>query len=101
MCAFGHDEYLYEVLRQNEGVSLPREALYIIRYHSLYAWHDANCYARLESAYDRCMKGWVKLFNQHDLYTKADAPYSPAQLAELQGYYAGLVKKYLPAELDW
>ena len=30
--------YLYQVLCQNEGVRLPAEALYIIRYHSLYPW---------------------------------------------------------------
>merc|ERR1711964_622902 len=35
LCAFGHDEYMYQVLRQNEGVKLPKEALYIVRYHSL------------------------------------------------------------------
>ena len=32
LCAFGHDEHMYEVLlRQTEDVSLPEEALYIIR----------------------------------------------------------------------
>jgi inositol oxygenase len=30
LCAFGHDEYMYEVLRQTEDVSLPKEALCII-----------------------------------------------------------------------
>lgn len=99
MCAFGHDEYMYEVLRQTEGVTLPREALYVIRYHSLYPWHDAGCYTRLESETDRSMKGWVKLFNQHDLYTKKDVHYSVEELAELREYYTTLADKYLPAEL--
>ena len=99
MCAFGHDEYMYEVLRQSEGVKLPKEALYVIRYHSLYPWHDAGCYARLESNYDRSMKGWVKLFNQHDLYTKKDTLYTNSELAELREYYGKIVDKYLPAEL--
>jgi len=101
MCAFGHDEYLYEVLRQTPGVRLPKEALYVVRYHSLYAWHDKGCYARIESDFDRSMKGWVKLFNQHDLYTKRDVVYSPSELAELREYYATLVEKYLPAELHF
>eukprot|EP00966_Prymnesium_polylepis_P316910 7322423-Prymnesium_polylepis.2 len=29
-----------QVLSRNEGVRLPAEALYVIRYHSLYPWHD-------------------------------------------------------------
>lgn len=53
--AYGHDEYLYQVLKQNEGVKLPEEALYIIRYHSLYPWHDrgacAHCRVRI---FDMC-----------------------------------------------
>jgi len=47
------------------------------------------------------MKGWVKLFNQHDLYTKRDTLYSADELAELRAYYSTLADKYLPAELNW
>jgi inositol oxygenase len=101
LCAFGHDEYMYEVLRQSPGVKLPREALYVVRYHSLYPWHDAGCYERLLSDYDRQMLGWVKLFNQHDLYTKANTYYSEEELVELRAYYAALVEKYLPGELHF
>ena len=72
-----------------------------MRYHSLYPWHEAGAYAELESDYDRQMKGWVKLFNQHDLYTKRDVPYTERELGELREYYGSLVDKYLPAELDW
>lgn len=99
--SFGHDEYLYQVLNQNQGVKLPREALYIIRYHSLYAWHKENSYQHLESDYDRAMKGWVKLFNRHDLYTKENIAYTPEQLQTLREYYSELIKKYLPATLKW
>jgi len=101
LTAYGHDEYMYEVLLQNEGVTLPFEALYIIRYHSLYPWHDQGCYARLESPTDRMMKGWVKLFNQHDLYTKRDVKYSDQELAELKAYYTSLIDKFLPPVLNW
>jgi len=97
--AYGHDEYLYQVLSRNEGVRLPAEALYVIRYHSLYPWHDQGAYVRLESAYDRQMKGWVKLFNQHDLYTKRNSHFSNEKMAEMRGYYDGLIKKYLPERL--
>jgi len=101
LTAYGHDEYMYEVLINNEGVLLPAEALYVIRYHSLYPWHDKGCYARLESDRDRMMKGWVKLFNQHDLYTKHDVAYSAAELSQLREYYSCLIAKYLPSELNW
>jgi inositol oxygenase len=101
LVAFGHDEYMYQVLAQNAGVSLPKEALYVVRYHSMYPWHEQDCYAELENDYDRCMKGWVKLFNQHDLYTKRDTLYSAAELAEMKAYYSTLVDKYLPAQLDF
>jgi len=101
LCAFGHDEYMYQVLAQNEGVRLPREALYVIRYHSLYPWHDADCYTALEDDFDRAAKGWVRLFNQHDLYTKEARTYTEAEMAEMRMYYSGLIAKYLPEELDW
>jgi len=97
--AYGHDEYLYHVLRNNEGVTLPDEALYVIRYHSLYPWHDQGAYADLESERDRQMKGWVKLFNQHDLYTKKNVHFSDEKLAEMRTYYDALIRKYLPAKL--
>lgn len=99
--SYGHDEYLYQVLTQNKGVKLPPEALYIIRYHSLYAWHHKDSYQQLESDYDRAMKGWVKLFNQHDLYTKENTRYSDSEITNLQKYYSKLLKKFLPDTLLW
>jgi len=97
--AYGHDEYMYQVLARNEGVKLPKEALYCIRYHSMYPWHQGGAYSELESEEDRMLKGWVKLFNQHDLYTKKDVHYSPQQMAELRTYYDALIQKYLPETL--
>jgi len=99
LVAFGHDEYFYQVLAQTSGVRLPKEALYVVRYHSLYPWHEQECYAALESEHDRCMKGWVKLFNQHDLYTKRDTRYTADELDEMRRYYTTLIDKYLPAQL--
>lgn len=99
--AYGHDEYMYQVLRQNPGVSLPTEALSIIRYHSLYPWHSSGEYQQLESQLDREMKPWVQLFNRYDLYTKHDKTYTDAELSELREYYDGLIKKYLPDQLLW
>ena len=39
--SFGHDEYLYRLLKYNNH-KLPLEAEYMIRYHSLYAWHSGT-----------------------------------------------------------
>lgn len=100
--SYGHDEYLYNVLVANrEKVRLPLEALYIIRYHSFYAWHSNDAYTELESQYDRSMKGWVKLFNQYDLYTKESINFSEDEISKMCIYYGKLVDKYLPGKLNW
>ena len=95
--AFGHDEYMYRMLKHNE-TNLPEEALYIIRYHSLYAWHDRNEYKYLTNEKDVEMLPWVKQFNKYDLYSKSDKTFN---LEELKPYYQGLIDKYLPNKLYW
>ena len=37
--AWGHDEYMYRVLKNHPECTLPQEALWMIRYHSFYPWH--------------------------------------------------------------
>lgn len=59
--SWGHDEYLYRVLRHN-NTTLPNEALYMIRYHSFYPWHCSGDYKHLENEEDAKMKKWVQLF---------------------------------------
>ena len=98
---YGHDEYLYQVLRKNPGVRLPEESLAIIRYHSLYPWHSSGEYLELENSHDRKMKPWVQLFNQYDLYTKRERNYTPEELSALREYYDTLIQKYLPTQLLW
>jgi len=97
--AYGHDEYLYQVLVQNEGVKLPAEALYVVRFHSLYPWHTGGAYAALESSMDRERKAWVLLFNQHDLYTKRNVMYTTKEMGEMRAYYTKLIDKFLPPTL--
>ena len=92
ICSFGHDEYLYHLLKFNK-VNLPKEAYYMIRYHSLYLWHTENEYSHLENNKDKDMKKWVKLFNKYDLYTKEDTVFNNNELRE---YYKKIVNKYLP-----
>ena len=95
--SFGHDEYLFRLLKFN-NTTLPEEALYIIRYHSLYAWHNQNEYEELESDNDVYYKKYVKQFNLYDLYTK-DNDNLIELTDELKDYYTGLIKKYISSDL--
>ena len=88
--SWGHDEFLYLTLMNNEH-SLPPEALYIIRYHSLYLWHDKNEYSHLENDYDINMKYWVNKFNKYDLYSKEN---NLLNINELKEYYEILISAY-------
>ena len=98
--AYGHDEYLYQVLRAQS--SLPTEALYVVRYHSLYVWHTEGEYADLETSHDRAMKGWVRYFNTADLYSKEEPPLTEDEMRTLrQTHYERIVDKFLPTPIRW
>ena len=47
---------------------------------------------------DEEMIGWVRDFNQFDLYTKAS---EVPNHASLKDYYIGLAHKFCPAVLEW
>jgi inositol oxygenase len=92
--SWGHDEYLYHLLQAH----LPEPALYMIRYHSFYAWHKEGQYDHLCNAQDRAMLPWVQRFNPYDLYSKNP---NPPKLAELKPFYEDLLAKYLPSTLQF
>jgi inositol oxygenase len=92
LMSWGHDEYLYHVMKDY----LPEPALYMIRYHSFYAWHREGAYDWLCDDHDREMLRHVKRFNPYDLYSKCP---QPPDWAKLRPYYTELIEKYLPAEL--
>ena len=92
--SWGHDEYMYNVVKDY----LPEPALYIIRYHSFYAWHRENAYQHLMNDKDREMLPWVKKFNPYDLYSKT--PERP-DVDNVRPYYQELINKYLPRKLQW
>jgi inositol oxygenase len=92
--SWGHDEYLYHLLRDH----LPMEALYMIRYHSFYSWHKEGDYDHLCNAQDRAMLPWVQRFNPYDLYSKN--PNRPV-LKDVKPYYDDLMAKYLPSSLHF
>ncbi|HVU84385.1 MAG TPA: inositol oxygenase family protein [Puia sp.] len=90
--SWGHDEYVYQMMKD----SLPEPALYMLRYHSFYAWHREGAYDHLLDDHDREMLKWVKLFNPYDLYSKNP---TPPDWPSVKPYYEELVAKYLPATL--
>jgi inositol oxygenase len=92
--SWGHDEYVYQIMKDR----IPEEGLYMLRYHSFYAWHREGQYDYLMDDHDRKMLNWVQLFNPYDLYSKNPVP---PNWNELRPYYEGLVKKYLPATLKF
>jgi inositol oxygenase len=87
--SWGHDEYVYQMMKDY----IPEEGLYMLRYHSFYAWHREGEYSYLLDDHDRKMLKWVKLFNPYDLYSKNPVP---PDWNKLRGYYEDLVAKYLP-----
>ena len=69
--------------------NLPEEALYIIRYHSLYPYHQNDEYKHFMNDKDIKMFRWLKLFNKYDLYTKTNHI-----IKENTMTYKNLIKKY-------
>jgi inositol oxygenase len=100
MFSFGHDEYLYQVLINNRDVrgihiTLPDDALYIIRFHSFYPWHRDNAYDYLANEYDQHMKKTLQAFSKYDLYTKSYELFDDQKISDLKEYYTKLMNKYL------
>jgi inositol oxygenase len=92
--SWGHDEYVYQILKDY----LPEPGLYMLRYHSFYAWHREGSYDHLLDDHDREMIKWVKLFNPYDLYSKCP---TPPDWKQLKSYYEDLVAKYLPSTIKF
>ena len=92
---FSHDYYLHEVLFKS-CTNLPNEALYIVRYHSFYAWHTPRNgirgYTNLASERDWKNLPLLKLFQTADLYSKTD---TLPNIKNLEPYYNNLICKYI------
>jgi len=96
MLSWGHDEYLYSVLKDQS--SLPEEGLAMIRYHSFYPWHRENAYSHLMNEKDTKTLEAVRAFNPYDLYSKSD---EPSDVEELRPYYESLIAKFFPSVINW
>jgi inositol oxygenase len=92
--SFGHDGYIAEVMKPY----LCDEALYMLRFHSFYAWHRHGAYAHLTNEKDAAMLPWVRKFNPYDLYSKG---HEKPKLCELKPYYDELFAEFLPENLNW
>jgi inositol oxygenase len=103
--AFGHDEYIYHVVKKHQELlpnseRIPPEGLAILRLHSCYPWHSGGAYREFMSSdgSDEALLNAVKRFQKYDLYTKRDLPPS---VDELWPYYQGLIDKFLPGDLHF
>lgn len=92
--SWGHDEYVYQVMKDY----LPKEARYILRYHSFYPAHLEGEYQYLMSEQDREMFHWVREFNPYDLYSKS---HERPDAVALRPYYEDLIARYFPPEIAW
>jgi inositol oxygenase len=98
LMSWGHDEYMYRVLKNHPNCTLPDEGLYMIRFHSFYPWHKGGDYYHLCSKKDLSMLPWIREFNKFDLYSKSpDVPV----IEDLIPYYQSLIDKYVPGIVKW
>lgn len=95
--AWGHDDYMYEFAKKNS--TLPDPALYCLRYHSFYPWHQHHAYMHLCNSRDLEMLAWVKQFQTFDLYSKSD---QLPTIEEVGPYYKRVIEKYFGVQpLKW
>ncbi len=92
--SFGHDGYIYEVMKNY----LPMESLYMLRYHSFYAWHRHGAYDYLCNEQDRAMLPWVLKFNPYDLYSKG---HTKPDFKQLKPYYDDMFAEFSPEKIAW
>ena len=90
--AWGHDEYLYQVLKNHKENKLPEEAMTMIRYHSFYPWHTGGSYTELLNKKDEAYLETIRDFNRYDLYTKSQ---KIVDLEDVREYYQPIAEKYL------
>lgn len=98
MMSWGHDEYMYRVLKNHPGCTLPEVGLNMIRFHSFYPWHLDGDYMHLCDNKDLEMLAWIRIFNKFDLYTKSD---STPDIPALIPYYQSLCDKYIPGKIKF
>jgi inositol oxygenase len=97
--SFGHDEYLYQVLKQNKNHLISDKYMNIIRYHSFYPWHTGGAYEIFMNDKDKGTLKDILDFNQFDLYSKEDKEFELTN--DIKEYYDDLLNEYFPSDLQW
>lgn len=96
--SFGHDEYLYIVLKNNQH-KLSKKYMNMIRFHSFYPWHTGGSYKHLMNATDNEILNDVLELNKYDLYSKEDVEFKLTD--DIKNYYDDLLAKFFPKPLKW
>lgn len=97
--SWSHDEYLYQVLKNNKECTLSDYAMKVIRYHSFYAFHHEGEYLYLANEEDIKLKDTLYNFSRCDLYSKDNN--NKLNIDELKTYYKHLINKYCPGVFEW
>lgn len=78
--SFSHDELMYNFLLENCNTYnsnfnnihvFPEDAMYVIKYHSFYAWHQHGAYSNFANEKDWKYLDVLKKFQMCDLYSKS------------------------------
>ncbi|KAK2739446.1 hypothetical protein FQN57_006575 [Myotisia sp. PD_48] len=97
MLSWGHDEYLYNVVKDQS--TIPEEGLAMIRYHSFYPWHKEGAYTEFMDENDFKMLEAVREFNPYDLYSKSD---QVPNIDDVKPYYLELIDEFFPSQvINW
>ena len=96
--SYGHDEYLYNVLKNNNNHKISDKYLKVIRYHSFYPWHTHHEYRHFMTKEDYNILNDVLEFNSFDLYSKEDNINISKETKE---YYDLLLDEYFTDDLNW
>jgi len=96
--SYGHDEYLYGVLKKNKNHILGDKYLDVIRYHSFYPWHTEGEYQHFMNEKDKDILENVLVFNDFDLYSKGDVV---GITDDVKIYYENLLNEYFVDKLAW
>jgi len=99
LISFGHDEYLYQVLKQNITHKISKKLMRVIKYHSFYPWHTGEAYKQFMNYSDEQILKDVLYFNEFDLYSKEDVDFVLTD--EIKEYYNNLLDEYFPEDLQF
>lgn len=78
--SWGHDEYMYHMLRKN-GCTLPPAAMAMVRFHSFYPWHTGGAYMHFMGEGDDELLKWVKVRRATASRACASLPWSSCRIA--------------------